>query len=53
MKRLAELLLEIDIHSVGKGKTVIFSQFTAMLDLVQQFLDAEGFVLARCEYQFF
>ena len=45
MRQLVELLLEIDIHSVGKGKTIIFSQFMAMLDLVQQFLDAKGFAL--------
>jgi len=51
MRWLAELLLEIDVHSAGKGKTIIFSQFMAMLDLVQQFLNAKGFVLARCEYQ--
>jgi len=50
MKWLTELL-EIDVHSVGKRKTIIFSQFTVILDLVQQFLDANGFVLARCEYQ--
>ncbi|KAI6095022.1 SNF2 family N-terminal domain-containing protein [Pisolithus croceorrhizus] len=31
----------------GEGKLIIFSHFTSMLDLVQQFLNAKGFILAR------
>ncbi|KIK13541.1 hypothetical protein PISMIDRAFT_17922 [Pisolithus microcarpus 441] len=47
MRQLVELLLKINADSAGRGKTIIFSHFTSMLDLVQQFLSAEGFILAR------
>ncbi|KAI6034780.1 SNF2 family N-terminal domain-containing protein [Pisolithus microcarpus] len=47
MRQLTELLLEIDARSAGQGKTIIFSHFTSMLDLVQQFLGEKGFSLAR------
>ncbi|KAI6115083.1 SNF2 family N-terminal domain-containing protein, partial [Pisolithus croceorrhizus] len=38
MRQLAELLLKIDADLAGRGKTIIFSHFMTMLDLVQQFL---------------
>ncbi|KIO04944.1 hypothetical protein M404DRAFT_949715 [Pisolithus tinctorius Marx 270] len=47
MRQLVDLLLKIDADSAGQGKTIIFSYFTSMLDLVQQFLVAKGFILAR------
>ncbi|KAI5981607.1 SNF2 family N-terminal domain-containing protein [Pisolithus albus] len=47
MRQLAELLRKIDADSAGRAKTIVFSCFTSMLDLVQEFLSAEGFVLAR------
>ncbi|KAI6014271.1 P-loop containing nucleoside triphosphate hydrolase protein [Pisolithus microcarpus] len=47
MRQLTELLLEIDACSAVQGKTIIFSHFTSMLDLVQQFLGEKGFSLAR------
>ncbi|KAI6011715.1 SNF2 family N-terminal domain-containing protein, partial [Pisolithus microcarpus] len=47
MRQLVELLLKIDADLAGQGKMIIFSHFTSMLDLVQQFLSAEGFILAR------
>ncbi|KAI6095896.1 P-loop containing nucleoside triphosphate hydrolase protein, partial [Pisolithus croceorrhizus] len=46
MRQLVELLLKINADSAGQGKTIIFSHFTSMLDLVQQFLSAKGFILA-------
>ncbi|KAI6027203.1 P-loop containing nucleoside triphosphate hydrolase protein [Pisolithus marmoratus] len=47
MRQLIEILLKIDADSAGQGKTIIFSHFTSMLDLVQQFLSAKGFILAH------
>ncbi|KAI6041942.1 SNF2 family N-terminal domain-containing protein [Pisolithus marmoratus] len=47
MRQLVELLLKIDADSAGQGKMIIFSYFTSMLDLVQPFLSAKGFILAR------
>ncbi|KAI5980878.1 SNF2 family N-terminal domain-containing protein [Pisolithus marmoratus] len=47
MRQLIEILLKIDADPAGRGKTIIFSHFTSMLDLVQQFLSAKGFILAR------
>ncbi|KAI6138387.1 SNF2 family N-terminal domain-containing protein [Pisolithus tinctorius] len=47
MRQLVDLLLKIDADSEGRGKTIIFLYFTSMLDLVQQFLVAKGFILTR------
>ena len=38
----------IDERSEGVEKTIIFSQFTTMLDLIEPFLDAQGIKHVRC-----
>ncbi|KAF9224688.1 hypothetical protein BS17DRAFT_778808 [Gyrodon lividus] len=40
--KIRGLLKMIDERSKGVEKTIIFSQFTSMLDLIEPFLDAEG-----------
>ena len=48
-RKIVELLREIDGRSNGEDKTIIFSQFTSMLDIIEPFLDAEGIRYVRCE----
>ena len=43
-----EILKDIDKRSDGAEKTIIFSQFTSMLNLIEPFLDAEGIKHVRC-----
>ena len=45
---MLELLRDIDERSESAEKTIIFSQFTSMLDLIEPFLTAEGIKYARC-----
>ncbi|KDQ54158.1 hypothetical protein JAAARDRAFT_697737 [Jaapia argillacea MUCL 33604] len=45
-RKILELLREIEERGEGE-KTIIFSQFTSMLDLIEPFLDAEGFKYVR------
>lgn len=47
IRKLLEILKEIDERSGGQEKTIIFSQFTSMLDLIEPFLDAEGVKYVR------
>ncbi|TFK53181.1 hypothetical protein OE88DRAFT_1626853 [Heliocybe sulcata] len=47
IRKMVELLHEIDDRSEGQEKTIIFSQFTSMLDLIEPFLKAEGFRFVR------
>ncbi|KAI6126880.1 SNF2 family N-terminal domain-containing protein [Pisolithus sp. B1] len=47
IRKLLEILKEIDERSGGEEKTIIFSQFTSMLDLIGPFLDAEGVKYVR------
>lgn len=47
IRKIVELLREIDDRSDGTEKTIIFSQFTSMLDLIEPFLKAEGFRFVR------
>ncbi|KAL4076720.1 SNF2 family N-terminal domain-containing protein [Scleroderma yunnanense] len=42
VRKILEILKEIDKRSDGVEKTIIFSQFTSMLSLIEPFLDAEG-----------
>ncbi|KIK96178.1 hypothetical protein PAXRUDRAFT_826224 [Paxillus rubicundulus Ve08.2h10] len=42
INKIRDLLKTIDERSGGVEKTIIFSQFTSMLDLIEPFLDAEG-----------
>lgn len=42
IRKILEILKDIDKRSDGAEKTIIFSQFTSMLNLIEPFLDAEG-----------
>jgi SNF2 family DNA or RNA helicase len=43
-----------DIEDRGEGeKTIVFSQFTSMLDLIQSFLKDAGLKYVRCECLYF
>lgn len=51
IRTLLDLLSRI--RSGGKGeKTIVFSQFTSFIDLVEPFLKREGFSFVRCELSF-
>jgi SNF2 family DNA or RNA helicase len=43
------LVKKIDKESDGQEKTIIFSQFTSMLDLIEPFLESNGIKYTRCE----
>lgn len=51
VRKIIELLRDIDERSDGVEKTIIFSQFTSMLDLIQPFLRAEGMKYVRCKFR--
>ncbi|KIJ59865.1 hypothetical protein HYDPIDRAFT_117943 [Hydnomerulius pinastri MD-312] len=42
IRKILDILRKIDERSDGVEKTIIFSQFTSMLDLIEPFLDKEG-----------
>jgi SNF2 family DNA or RNA helicase len=51
---LLELLKEINAREDDEGeptgeKTIVFSQFTSMLDLIQPFLKDAGIAFVRCK----
>ncbi|KAL6306911.1 SNF2 family N-terminal domain-containing protein [Sparassis latifolia] len=46
-RKIMEILREIDDRSKGVEKTIIFSQFTSMLDLIEPFLRAEKIRFVR------
>ncbi|OAX34772.1 hypothetical protein K503DRAFT_774190 [Rhizopogon vinicolor AM-OR11-026] len=46
-RKILELLRDIDKRSESTEKTIIFSQFTSMLDLIEPFLTAKGIKYAR------
>ena len=48
-RMIVKLLTEIDGRGEGE-KTIIFSQFTSMLDLIEPFLKHEGVKFVRCSY---
>ncbi|KII91481.1 hypothetical protein PLICRDRAFT_51622 [Plicaturopsis crispa FD-325 SS-3] len=48
VRKILELLQEIEEREDSEEKTIIFSQFTTMLDLIQPFLRAEG--IKYCRY---
>ena len=48
IRMILKLLREIDECSDGEEKTIIFSQFTSMLDLIEPFLHEEGVRYVRC-----
>ncbi|KAJ7286231.1 SNF2 family DNA-dependent ATPase [Mycena rebaudengoi] len=47
IRMILKLLREIDDRSDGEEKTIIFSQFTSMLDLIEPFLREEGIRYVR------
>ena len=51
---MLELLKEVNARKDDDGelageKTIVFSQFTSMLDLIQPFLKDAGIAFVRCE----
>jgi SNF2 family DNA or RNA helicase len=54
IRKLLELLKEINARKDDEGepageKTIVFSQFTSMLDLIQPFLKDAGIAFVRCK----
>jgi SNF2 family DNA or RNA helicase len=49
IRTILDLLREIEARGEGDEKTIIFSQFTSMLDLLQPFLKDSGIRHVRCE----
>lgn len=49
IRMVLKLLNDIDVRSKGEEKTIIFSQFTSMLDLLEPFLNEKGIKYVRCE----
>lgn len=49
IRMILELLRKIDDESGGEEKTIVFSQFTSMLDIIQTFLRHDGIRFARCK----
>jgi len=52
IRKILELLKQIDERSENADKTIIFSQFTSMLDLIEPFLRDKGIRFVRCELCF-
>lgn len=50
IRKTLKLLEEIEEKSSGEEKTIIFSQFTSMLNLLQPFLLNAGIKFVRCKY---
>lgn len=50
IRMLLKLLSEIDEKSGNKEKTIVFSQFTSFLDLVEPFLKENNIKYVRCQY---
>lgn len=46
---LLKLLREVETRSKGTEKTIVFSQFTSFLDLIEPYLRAEGIQYVRCK----
>jgi SNF2 family DNA or RNA helicase len=54
IRKLLDLLKEINSRKDDEGeptgeKTIVFSQFTTMLDLIQPFLKDAGISFVRCK----
>lgn len=48
IRMILKLLNDIDVRSDGEEKTIIFSQFTSMLNLIEPFLKEKGIKYVRC-----
>ena len=58
IRKILQLLDEIDAREDEEGeptneKTIVFSQFTSMLDIIQIFLKARGIEFVRCTPEHF
>ena len=53
IRMILQLLKEIDERSESEEKTIVFSQFTSMLDLIEPFLSEKGINYVRCELSLF
>lgn len=51
IRMILRLLQQIEDRGEGE-KTIIFSQFTSMLDLIEPFLKANGIRHVRCKHSF-
>lgn len=49
IRMILKLLADIKERSKGEEKTIIFSQFTKMLDLIEPFLKDKGIEYVRCK----
>ena len=52
IRKILELLGDIEERD-EEEKTIIFSQFTSMLDLIEPFLKAEGIKYVRCKLKLY
>jgi len=52
IRMILKLLDTIDQESDGVEKTIIFSQFTSMLDIIEPFLEVKGIKYTRCQFLF-
>lgn len=50
IRMILKLLKDVDERSQCEEKTIIFSQFTKMLDLIEPFLDEKGIKYVRCKF---
>lgn len=48
VRMMLQLLHTIEHRSDGLDKTIIFTQFTSMMDLIEPFLKDAGFHYVRC-----
>ena len=49
IRMLLKLVSEVEERSGRKEKTIVFSQFTSFLNLIEPFLKQAGIKFVRCE----
>lgn len=49
IRMLLKLINDTEVRSGKKEKTIVFSQFTSFLNLIEPFLKAEGIKFVRCK----
>lgn len=49
IRMLLQLITKVEERSGKKEKTIVFSQFTSFLNLVEPFLRSAGIAFVRCE----
>ena len=49
IRMLLKLLKDVEERSVKKEKTIVFSQFTSFLNLIEPFLKKAGIAYVRCK----